>query len=125
MDKCICNINEINKMELPGRTLQWFSIKGQKCPFKSELFSFAVMTIVPGGELPLHEHPKAEELVYIIRGSGEAQIDGTTYLVEPGTALFFNKKALHKLKNTGNTPMLGICFFSPASSPSENIVYVE
>jgi mannose-6-phosphate isomerase-like protein (cupin superfamily) len=100
-------------VELPGRSLSWLvgdeQLKAANC---------SVCTIrIPAGEKarPAHSHPKGEEVVYFLSGSGLALVAGEVAPVEKGSIVVFPKGAVHMLHNTGNVEMKAICFFAPAT----------
>jgi mannose-6-phosphate isomerase-like protein (cupin superfamily) len=65
---------------------------------------------------PAHSHPKSEELIYIITGSGKVMIENEVGDVRAGSAILFEQGKVHMLKNTGDVEMKVICFFAPATS---------
>ena len=55
----------------------------------------------PGVALPVHTHP-GEEIVYVLEGSIEYQIDGKSLTtLKPGDVLFIPAGAVHSAKNVG------------------------
>jgi len=56
----------------------------------------------PGYVAPRHTHP-GEEIIYVIEGSLEYQIEGQpTATVKPGDVLFVPAGAIHSVKNIGS-----------------------
>ncbi|SRR5579875_1622289 len=49
-----------------------------------------------------HMSHRGEELVYCIQGKMEFQVNGKTYILNPGDSLHFRTHAEHKWKNIGN-----------------------
>ena len=47
-----------------------------------------------------HKHP-GEEIIYVLEGSLEYQIDGKSVKVKPGDVLFVPAGAVHSVKNIG------------------------
>ncbi|TMC44424.1 MAG: cupin domain-containing protein [Chloroflexi bacterium] len=60
-----------------------------------------------------HVHPGAEEVLYILEGTGEARIEGATHQVGPGQAVFIPDGAEHAYINTGETPMVVVGAMAP------------
>jgi quercetin dioxygenase-like cupin family protein len=57
----------------------------------------------PGAAFPEHSHP-GEEIVYVIEGSLEYQVEGKPpATLEPGEVLFIPAGAIHAAKNVGNS----------------------
>ena len=75
--------------------------------------SFGVQEMDPGGKIPLHNHPDAEELLYFYAGRALVTIDGRTYGVGPETAVFFPRGAWHEIVAVGNEPLKLTWTFSP------------
>src|SRR5262250_1366762 len=56
----------------------------------------------PGYVAPRHTHP-GEEIIYVLEGTLEYQIDGQpTQTVKPGDVLFVPAETIHSVKNVGN-----------------------
>lgn len=54
----------------------------------------------PGYTAPRHIHP-GEEIIYVLEGTLEYQIDGKSVTVKPGDVLFVPAGAVHSVKNIG------------------------
>lgn len=54
----------------------------------------------PGYVAPKHTHP-GEEIIYVLEGTLEYQIDGKASTVKPGDVLFVPAGAVHSVKNIG------------------------
>jgi quercetin dioxygenase-like cupin family protein len=55
----------------------------------------------PGFVAPRHTHP-GEEIIYVLEGTLEYQIDGKPSTVKPGDVLFVPAGTVHSVKNIGN-----------------------
>jgi len=55
----------------------------------------------PGYVAPKHTHP-GEELIYVIEGTLEYQIDGKPSTVKAGDVLFVPARTVHSVKNIGS-----------------------
>lgn len=80
------------------------------------------VTLPPGKEsfVP-HTHEREEEWVYVLSGSGTADIDGREFAVGPGDFLGFPTPSVaHHLRNTGEEDLVylmgGECRFAEASN---------
>lgn len=56
----------------------------------------------PGYVSPRHTHP-GEEIIYVLEGSLEYEIDGKLVTVKPGDVLFVPAKTFHSAKNVGTS----------------------
>jgi quercetin dioxygenase-like cupin family protein len=54
----------------------------------------------PGYAAPRHTH-FGEEIIYVLEGELEYQIDGKTFTVKPGDVLFVPAGVVHSVKNIG------------------------
>jgi quercetin dioxygenase-like cupin family protein len=55
----------------------------------------------PGYIAPRHTHP-GEEIIYVLEGTLEYQIDGKPVTVKPGDVLFVPAETVHSVKNIGS-----------------------
>jgi quercetin dioxygenase-like cupin family protein len=55
----------------------------------------------PGYVSPKHTHP-GEEIIYVLEGTLEYQIDGKPVTVKPGDVLFVPAGTVHSVKNIGS-----------------------
>lgn len=106
--------SEAKELDLPGRGLRWLvdkdHVQAQHC-------SVCLIRIQPGQRVkPAHSHPNGEEVVYIIRGTGRALVDGEVTPIREGSLVLFPQGKHHMLHNTGAEEMKVICFFAPATS---------
>ena len=56
----------------------------------------------PGAAFPRHTHP-GEEIIYVIEGSIEYEVDGKPVTVKAGGVLFIPAGTVHAAKNVGTT----------------------
>jgi quercetin dioxygenase-like cupin family protein len=54
----------------------------------------------PGYVAPRHTHP-GEEIIYVLEGTLEYQIDGKPVTVKPGDVVFVPAGTIHSVKNVG------------------------
>ena len=115
---------EIAEKAVPGRFLRWITEKGGK--MSSDLLSCCVMRVLPGQTVtPAHEHPDGEELLYFIEGAGHVYVDGEICSVSAGSLVLFEQGSVHMVRNSGETEMKVVCFFSPATSLDEYVFHKE
>ena len=79
-------------------------LEGERLSGKVTLF--AKVTILPGDELPYHEHHGETETYYIVKGSGVYTDNGEKYPVETGDVTFCKDGSGHGLLNTGDEDMV-------------------
>lgn len=70
-------------------------------------------TVEPGGETPPHRHD-CEEVVVVLSGSGRCEYADQRVDFQAPTVLIVPPDAVHKISNTGATPMRVIAALSMA-----------
>ena len=75
----------------------------------------AEMTLNPGGDEggPDNRHRGADQWLYVVSGEGLAIIDGVEQELQAGSLLVVEKGEKHEIRNTGNTPLKTLNFYSP------------
>jgi quercetin dioxygenase-like cupin family protein len=75
---------------------------------------FFMMTseIAPGEEIPPHEHPHSDEIVFVRDGTGRAVLAGREVAVTAGATIYMPRNTSVRLRNTGTQPLRLIAIFS-------------
>jgi quercetin dioxygenase-like cupin family protein len=63
----------------------------------------ARVDFAPGASFPAHKHP-GEEIIYVIQGKIEYQVEGKPITVKAGEVLFVPNGASHSARNVGEGP---------------------
>ena len=82
-------------------------------------FSGGVVDVKPGRGHERHNHPGAEEIIFVISGSGEQMVEDengypVTRKVGPGSTIFVPESRYHSTLNTGDGAMQLFVVYSPA-----------
>jgi len=82
-------------------------------------FSAGVVDVKPGEGHARHNHPGAEEIIFVVSGTGEQMVedeDGNpvTRMVGPGCTIYVPESRFHSTLNTGDGPMQLFVVYSPA-----------
>ena len=82
-------------------------------------FSGGVVDLPPGKGHTRHNHPGAEEIIFVISGEGEQMVedpDGNpiTMTASAGMTIFVPESRYHSTLNTGSGPMQLFVVYSPA-----------
>lgn len=82
-------------------------------------FSGGVVDLPAGEGHARHNHPGAEEIIFVISGEGEQMIEDETgnpitTKVSPGCTIYVPESRFHSTKNTGAMPMQLFVVYSPA-----------
>jgi quercetin dioxygenase-like cupin family protein len=68
-------------------------------------------SMAPGGATPPHRHD-CEEVVVVLAGNGELQIDGQVVAFGPDSTLVIPPDAPHRIVNTSADPLVTLAVFS-------------
>jgi oxalate decarboxylase/phosphoglucose isomerase-like protein (cupin superfamily) len=85
----------------------------------AERFSAGVVDVKPGMGHERHNHPGAEEIIFVISGNGEQMVEDengkpVTKKVGPGCTVYVPESRYHSTLNTGSEPMQLFVVYSPA-----------
>lgn len=65
-----------------------------------------------GQAIQAHRHPAMDEIIFVHRGTGAAELGDTTAAVGPGATIFIPQGTRVMLRNTGTEPLAVAYFFS-------------
>lgn len=83
----------------------------------AERFSFGVVELAPGQGHARHNHPGAEEIIYVVAGVGEQMVDDTPPVaVRAGASIYIPADVYHSTINTGDDTLRLIVVYSPPGS---------
>ena len=68
--------------------------------------------IPPGQAIQAHRHPAMDEIIFVHRGTGAAELGDRSATVGPGATIYIPQATRVMLRNTGNDP-LAIAYFFP------------
>jgi mannose-6-phosphate isomerase-like protein (cupin superfamily) len=75
--------------------------------------SLAEATLEPGQATQRHYHRATEEIYFVVKGSGEMEVDGSAEHVRPGDAVLIPAGAWHTLVNDGTSELRILCCCVP------------
>ena len=76
----------------------------------------AMMTLRPGqstSDEPENEHPRAEQWLFVVRGTGRAVVGGRRVMLKAGSLLLIEKGEPHLITNTGRKPLVTLNLYCP------------
>jgi mannose-6-phosphate isomerase-like protein (cupin superfamily) len=85
----------------------------------------AVMVLKPGqssSEEVENEHPRAEQWLFVISGSGTARVGRRSVALKAGSLLLIEKREPHRVTNTGRGQMVTLNFYCPPAYTSDGEV---
>ena len=103
------HISDAPTRSTPSGTASVMRLAGSEDGAKNAFF--AVLTIQPGGAVPVHRDA-TEEYLYVQTGTGTITIDGTDHAIKPGTGVFMPANAEVSFAVTGDEPVTVVQFFA-------------
>jgi len=80
---------------------------------------FGLTIFPPGSKHDIHRHPNAEEIEYIVSGSGVAQVGDDDVEISAGELVFVPKNEYHGFHNTSDGETVMVWTYAPAASLEE------
>jgi oxalate decarboxylase/phosphoglucose isomerase-like protein (cupin superfamily) len=106
----------VDPATLPTLSFDWGVIK----PLVSgdcDSVSLMHVVLLPGQRHERHNHPDADEILYVLSGTGEQMVDdGEPFAVRPGHTIFIPEGAFHSTLNTGWEPLVLLAIYAPAGA---------
>jgi len=106
----------VDPSTIPTQTFDWGIIKPlvAQANTDSPAMSLLHVVLLPGRGHERHNHPQADEILYVLTGRGEQMVDdGTPFPVTAGQAVFIPTGAWHSTVNTGWEPLTLLAFYAP------------
>ncbi len=102
---------EARQMDLPGRKAMEI-VSGERGARGLTLRKVEIPVVLPGDALrAAHRHSEFEECIYTLSGQGTTFADSGEYEMRPGDTLLMPAGEKHVTRNTGNEPLVLLCFF--------------
>jgi mannose-6-phosphate isomerase-like protein (cupin superfamily) len=96
----VINNAALRKFSLPGLEHQTLAARGMGV----DGMEVWMQTIAPGAATPVHRHA-CEEVIVILRGSGQVTIEGEETRFGPNSTIIVPRDAVHQLVNSGAEEM--------------------
>ncbi len=110
----------IDPNDLPTYSFGWGVIKplvSQDNVSEDPAVSLMHVVLLPGQGHERHNHPDADEILYVLAGTGDQMVDDTDpFPVRPGQAIWVPRGAFHSTLNTGWEPMVLLAIYAPAGA---------
>lgn len=84
--------------------------------------SLAEARLRPGQSTTPHYHPRAEEIYYILVGSGRMQLADEVRDVGPGDAIAIPPNLAHQITNTSSDTLTFLCCCAPAYEHEDTVL---
>jgi mannose-6-phosphate isomerase-like protein (cupin superfamily) len=112
MDAKITQAEEMDWIEAPGHYSAFSKLLVNES-HGSKYFDFRVSSYQPKGYCEPHTHEIAENIYYILKGTGIVELEGVRHLVGPGKVIFVPPGVEHGIANTGFEDLIFIVAASP------------
>ena len=90
---------------------------------QDDTVSSVLIRFAEGAEVKPHFHKTHDEIVYVIKGSGQMLVNDKWADVKPGTVHFNPMNKVHSTRNTGKDPLVVFSIFTPSmKEPDRNFV---
>lgn len=80
---------------------------------------FGITVFPPGAKHDIHRHPNAEEIEYIVSGSGVAAVGDDDVQIGAGEMVFVPRNEYHGFHNTSDEETVMVWTYAPAASLAE------
>lgn len=107
----------IDPIERPTVTFDWGLIKRLVARNDLDTGAISIMHVVvfPGCGHDRHNHPEADEVLFILSGEGEQMVDDRDpFPVRAGQSVLIPRGVWHSTLNTGWEPMTVLAIYAPA-----------
>ena len=101
---------------IPTQTFEWGAIKWFVTPDNTEGagMTFGEVVLQPGKGHDRHNHPDAEEILYVLSGEGEQMLaDGEPFPVKAGDTIYVPTDVYHSTLNTGWQTLRLLAVYNP------------
>jgi len=112
----------VNEGAYPTETFDWGVIKWTVTPEATPdaTLTFGEVILLPGKGHERHNHPEAEEILYVLSGVGQQTLDthngGEPFTVRAGDTIHIPKGVFHSTLNTGWAPLRLLALYSPGGA---------
>ncbi|MDQ6720649.1 MAG: cupin domain-containing protein [Candidatus Dormibacteraeota bacterium] len=109
----------VDPNKVATQTFDWGLIKPlvAKANTQNPAMSMLHVVLLPGKGHDRHNHPDADEILYILAGHGDQMVDdGKPFAVTAGQAVFIPTGAFHSTINTGWEPLTLLAIYGPAGA---------
>jgi oxalate decarboxylase/phosphoglucose isomerase-like protein (cupin superfamily) len=107
---------QIDPDGIPTHAFDWGTIKWFVTPRATPgaKLTFGEVVVMPGGGHGRHNHPDAEEILYVVSGEGEQMLDdGEPFPIKAGDVIYVPVGVYHSTRNIGWKPMRVLALYNP------------
>jgi quercetin dioxygenase-like cupin family protein len=96
METRVCRAEEVDWIEAPGHFSAFSKLLVNES-HGSKYFDFRISSYQPKGYCAAHGHETAENIYYILKGTGIVELDGTRRLVSENSVIFIPPGVKHAI----------------------------
>lgn len=107
---------QVDPHSVPTQTFDWGAIKWFVTPDSEpgSATTFGEVVLLPGKGHDRHNHPKSEEVLYVLSGEGVQMLnDEEPFPIKPGDTIYVPIAVFHSTINTGWTPLRLLAIYNP------------
>ncbi|MGH7553687.1 MAG: cupin domain-containing protein [Longimicrobiales bacterium] len=100
-------------------SFDWGNVKLLSTPACAggETMTFGFVVLEPGKGHARHNHPDADEILFIVSGEGDQMLDDQAPVrVRPGASIYVPRGVYHSTMNTGWEPLRFVVVYAPAGT---------
>ncbi|MGH7459557.1 MAG: cupin domain-containing protein [Longimicrobiales bacterium] len=100
-------------------SFDWGNVKLLSCPgcAGGGTMTFGMVVLQPGKGHARHNHPNADEILFMISGEGDQMLDDQPAVrVGPGAMIYIPRGVFHSTLNTGWEPLRFVVVYAPAGT---------
>ena len=114
-DQIITQIDDILKANplKAGDKIQMINV------VQDETTTINVARVVEGAEVKPHFHKTHDEMIYVLKGSGQELVNDKWVDIKPGTFHFNPMNKVHATKNTGKGELVFFSIFTPSMKETD------
>ncbi len=97
----------------------WGNVKLLSTPDTAggDTMTFGMVVLQPGRGHARHDHPDADEILFILSGDGEQMLDDRPAVpIGPGAMIYIPRGVFHSTLNTGWEPLRFVVVYAPAGT---------
>ncbi len=108
----VARMEDLSEQWVEGRAdLRWRSTLGTTPEHGAKASSTSLLEVDPGCALPRHTD-SAEEVVVVVAGAAEVEVDGETATVPAGGVALVPKDVPHQVRSAGDEPLRFVAVYA-------------
>lgn len=114
----LAGAKRIDPRSVSTYSFDWGMVKWFVSPsINDAALTFGEVVLMPGGGHDRHNHPDAEEILYVLSGQGDQMLDdGEPFPVAAGDVIYIPTGVYHSTINSGWEPLRIIAIYNPGGS---------